>query len=149
MGLFDWIKRKRKNRYIMEWSRKYHTGITEIDVQHEKLFSMYNDLVHALFRGESMERLGSILDRLLKYVVVHFTAEEKYMERYGYPELEEHRAIHRSLMEKTYQLHKDFEAGRPVLTEDLLVFLKEWITEHILKTDLKYKDFLGRRVQRI
>jgi hemerythrin len=142
MGLFDWIFKKKRDDLSLKWQKSYSVGIIDIDAQHKKLFSFYDDLVDAIYKGETNENLGKCLDGLLNYVVVHFDTEEAYMSKLGYPEYEKHKAEHKALREKTYYLHKDYSEGKPVLTLELLDFFRKWISQHVLTTDKKYQPFL-------
>ena len=142
MGLFDWIFKKKKVDLKLDWREKYETGIIEIDAQHKNLFGLYNGFVDLIYSGGSLEKLQKGLDGLLEYVVLHFNTEEAYMMKYSFDGFEEHKSEHKALREKTYYLHKDFANGKPVLTMDVLLFLKSWISNHVLVCDMKYKDFL-------
>lgn len=146
MGLFNWIFKKKKDDLSLHWSDKYRTGVLEIDVQHENLFGLYNALVDAVYKGAGLLVLQHCLDDLFEYVIVHFTTEEAYMERFQYPDLAAHKAAHKILREKTYYLHKDFTAGKPVLTMEVLLFVKEWIHTHVLNMDMQYKPYLVGKI---
>jgi len=146
MGIFSWLFKRKQKEHLLEWQDKYRVGITEIDIQHQRLFGLYNDLVAALYRGEGIETLGGTLDELLRYVVVHFRTEENYFDRYRYPAAAEHKGLHQDLMKKTYHVHKEFTEGKPVLTEDVLIFLRNWVSEHIFGEDHKYRSFLIKKI---
>lgn len=142
MGLFDWIFRKKKDDLSLTWSDKYRIGVLEIDVQHENLFKLYNALVDAVYKGEGIKVLQKCLDDLFDYVIVHFTTGEAYMEKCHYPGIADHKAAHKVLREKTYYIHKDFTDGKPVLTMEGLLFVKDWIHNHVLGVDMQYKPYL-------
>jgi hemerythrin len=146
MGFFDWIFKKDKNELHLEWDKKYQTGIIEIDAQHKKLFGLYNSLVSAIYEGQSDIHLQNSLKELIDYAMMHFRIEESYMQKYEYPEFEEHKQEHRKLREQTYFLAKDFEQGKPVLTMDLLDFLKKWLSNHVMVSDMKYKKYLWKKL---
>ena len=38
------------------------------------------------------------------------------------------------------------ESGQSVLTNEVLDFLQDWVTNHILKTDRQYTEFLTGKV---
>ncbi len=95
-------------------------GIIEIDAQHRRLFQIYNNLIEAMYQGVGVKELGNALNDLLEYSVVHFMTEENYMEKYRYPELENHRAIHKEFRDRFYKLHKDFHEGKPVITAEVV-----------------------------
>jgi hemerythrin len=146
MGLFDWIFKRKKEDLHLEWEEKYFTGIIEIDAQHRNLFSLYNSLVSAIYKGEGLVLLKQSLAELLDYAVMHFATEEAYLKKYSYPAFTQHEKEHKELREKTYFLCKDFEAGKPVLTIDLLDFLKKWLQHHVIVVDMEYRDFLRSKL---
>ncbi len=148
MGVFDWIFKRKKEKLHLGWKDVYSVGIIEIDVQHKNLFKLYNDLVDAIYRGEGIKSLQKSLNSLVEYVFMHFNIEEGYMQKYSYPGYEAHKAEHKKLREKVYYIHKDFTEGKPVLTMDVIIFLRDWISDHILGVDMKYKTHMKERIPR-
>ncbi len=72
----------------------------------------------------------------------HFTAEEKMMEESGYPYLLEHKELHDNLITKLNDISETANMGRDIDMKKLRVFVFEWLTEHILKQDKNYMDYL-------
>jgi hemerythrin-like metal-binding protein len=129
---------------MFEWNNSYSVGITSIDAQHQNLFAMGRELHTAMSNGQGKASLAKILDRLVQYTSVHFAHEERLMRLADYPELAEHTAEHALLTKKVAQFQKDFEAGRAVMTVQLLQFLKDWLHHHINGSDQKYTPHLKR-----
>lgn len=144
MGLFDWIFKRKKSELFIEWDDKYKVNIIEIDAQHKRLFAIYNNLIDAMYQGVGVKELGTALNELLDYTIVHFMTEEGYMEKYRYPELESHRAAHKAFRERVYNLHKDFSEGKPVLTAEVVEYLRDWLKQHVLNVDQRYAPYLKR-----
>lgn len=144
MGLFDWIFKRKKSEFYIEWDDKYKVNIIEIDAQHKRLFAIYNNLVDAMYQGVGVKELRNALNDLLEYAVVHFMTEEGYMEKYRYPELESHKAAHKDFRNKFYTLHKEFSEGKPVLTAEVVEYLRDWLKQHVLNVDQKYAPYLKR-----
>lgn len=142
MGLFDWILKRKKEDMTIEWSEKYSVGIIELDAQHRKLFLLYNDLIYAMYKGVGYQELESALNELLDYTINHFMTEENYLKKYGYPELEPHMIAHRDFRNLIYNLNKDFHEKKPVLTMEVIDYVKKWLNEHVLGVDQRYKKFL-------
>lgn len=127
------------------WSDKYSVNIKEIDNQHKRLVDMLNALHEAMKAGKGNEVVGKTLTELIQYVGTHFAAEEKLMATHSYPEYNAHKAEHAKLTQKTAELQKSFQQGAPVLTVEVLNFLKDWLQNHILGTDKKYGPFLNSK----
>ena len=127
------------------WNEKYSVHIREIDEQHKKLVALINELFEAMKAGQDHEALGKVIAVLLTYAKSHFATEERLMRDYGYPEYLVHKQVHDSLSKKVLDLNAEYQAGKPVLTVQLMNFLKDWLINHILGTDKKYSAFLNSK----
>ena len=127
---------------LIEWKESYSVNVTEIDNEHKKLIELINNLHEAMMSGKSKEVMGKILDELIQYTLYHFATEEKFFDKYNYPESEIHKKQHADLVEQVAALQKKFKGGERVLTIDVLNFLKDWLNDHIIGSDIKYAHFL-------
>ena len=127
---------------FLEWDNSFSVKIPSIDKQHQKLIGMINELMDAMKEGKGNNVLGDIIGKLADYTVVHFTTEEKYFDRYGFPGTEEHKKEHQEFVTKVLDFKQGFEAGKIGLSIKIMHFLKDWLKDHILGTDQKYSDFL-------
>jgi hemerythrin len=128
---------------LMQWTDKLAVGVRECDEQHKKLVAMVNDLHDAMVSGKGKDVTGKILGDLIGYCGTHFGMEERLFKTHGYPEFTAHKKEHDDLTQKALALKKDFEAGKPVVTMELMTFLKNWLINHIMGTDKKYGPFLN------
>jgi hemerythrin len=124
------------------WEDRYKLGHEPIDRQHERLVKLVNVLYEAMYAGEGRAVLAETLDGLLAYAATHFEAEERLMARIGYPDLPEHRRVHRRMAAHVEELKAKFDAGDLSSPVQISNFLKKWLTRHILGTDHKLKPFL-------
>ena len=129
---------------FFEWSENYNLGIVDIDNQHKKLVLMINDLHDAMKSGKAADILGTLLAGLRNYNMTHFTNEEKYMMRFRYPKYAEHKGEHEVFIEKISEFQKRFASGNAAITVELMNFLKDWLTKHILGTDKEYVPFFAQ-----
>ncbi|KPL76552.1 hemerythrin [Ornatilinea apprima] len=127
---------------IMKWMDEYSVQVAELDQQHQKLIELINLLHDEMRQGKGRESLGRILDQLIEYTRVHFTTEEDWMARAGYAGLAAHREEHRALTRQVEELQDQHRAGSRTLSLEVMVFLKDWLVNHIQKTDQKYSDVL-------
>ncbi|MGE5351229.1 MAG: bacteriohemerythrin, partial [Acidobacteriota bacterium] len=123
---------------FITWNSKLSVGISEIDNQHMKLVGYINDLHDAMKIGKAKDKMAEILQNLVNYTIHHFTLEEKYMSQASYPGLLSHRKEHADFIKKVSDFQKTFNNGSAFVSIDVLNFLREWITHHILETDQKY-----------
>ncbi len=130
---------------FLSWSDQYLVHIAEIDTQHKKLFDMVNEMHDSMRAGKGNEVMGKILKGLTDYVKTHFATEERLMSVNNYPDLAKHKQEHDKLTQAALALYNDFVAGKPVVTFELMTFLKKWLSDHIMGTDKKYGPFLNSK----
>ena len=129
---------------FLVWTQDYATGVRTIDGDHQVLFAMVNALHAVVRRGDRPNNLASLFRRLNHYVDGHFQREEQLMARADYPGLAAHRERHRELAAKLNDMLADYEAAPADYdAAALLAFLKDWLTEHVLKSDMDYVPYVA------
>jgi hemerythrin len=123
---------------LMTWNDDLSVKVKEIDDQHKKLIGLVNNLHDAMKSGQGKLVLEPTLQELASYTVYHFQTEEKYMQKFNYPGYLAHKMKHDAFVKKVSDFQKDYHAGRLGLSLDLMNFLKEWVTTHIMDTDHQY-----------
>ena len=127
---------------IIEWKEDYLVGVQQIDLHHQHLFALLNATYDAFVNKDPAERLNSLFDELIDYATYHFFTEEELMRKIRYPELEKQRKEHGVFSEKVVGIQKDYQAGRKGISLEILSFLQEWLTVHILQADREIGRFL-------
>ena len=128
---------------MLVWTPKYSVNIREIDQQHQRLFTLLNELYDAMQEGRGRKIVGNVLDRLIDYTAYHFDTEEALFREHGYAEAPVHRAEHTALTQRAKTLKRRFDAGEVQVTSETLRFLGEWLNGHIMGSDMKYVAFLN------
>ena len=131
---------------IITWGPKLTTSITDIDDQHRELVRLVNLLHKAMRRQKGVAEVGNILKELTEYTVFHFGFEEKLFDKFGYEDTIAHKKIHEDLVAEVSAFGKAFKAGKAGVTMDLMDFLKDWLKNHIMKTDMAYVPFLKEKL---
>lgn len=126
------------------WMDNLSVNDDSIDSQHKQLIAKINELLEATSKGKGKEMVSPIIDFLGKYVLEHFSFEEKYMSEHNYPNLVEHRKIHQDFIKKFIEFKgKIAKLGVSAsLTIEVQHFLGEWLIQHIAKEDHKYADYI-------
>lgn len=124
------------------WGSVLSVEVDEIDEDHRKLLDLFNMLNHALADGESPEYLAAILEELISCTIWHFSHEERLMVKYGYDEIDEHKEIHRELIKGARELEQNSVQVGKAISDDDIVFLERWLTEHILTDDMRLGAYL-------
>jgi len=130
---------------LITWSDNYSVNINEIDKQHQKLVGLVNSLHDGMKVGKGKELLGGILNELVNYTAFHFGCEEKLFDQYLYPETKTHKREHSDLVEQVMTYKKSYESGNSILSMEIMNFLKDWLTNHIVGSDKKYSTFLNSK----
>ena len=104
---------------------------------------MINALNDAMLTNSSNELLGKIFTGLAAYTQKHFTYEENMFAEYGYTDSEEHKRQHNELIAQVIELKQNFiENPQATMSAQLMLFLKRWLTNHIMRTDKDHAEFL-------
>lgn len=128
---------------LMAWSEAYGVGNALLDSDHRILIDLLNQLDDAVDTGQSREVVGTVVNVLVEYTEHHFRREEAIMRAADFPGLAQHESEHRSLEGRVRDLRDRWAAGdRGVLGEEVLTFLKKWLTEHILGADKSYRPWI-------
>jgi hemerythrin len=130
---------------LIQWDNIFSVHIKEIDEQHKKLVHLINSLYDAMKAGQGKDVLHHILAELIDYTKNHFSKEEKMMSQYAYPAAALHKIEHDKFTKKVMTMQKDLEQGNAVLSMDVLQFLKDWLLQHIQKTDKQYSPYLNNK----
>jgi len=135
----------RKDIVLVKWTEDLSVKVHSMDNDHRALVGLINQLASA-------EKIGnrrvaeSVLDELLNYAIDHFDREEQFMQKSGYPfhELVKHKLQHASFSETVQDIRWQYLHGlRPKINQEILFFLRDWLSKHILIEDMKYADTVG------
>lgn len=125
------------------WSEEYSVHLQVIDADHKDLVDTVNSLHEAIKNGGTRTRIGQIINDLVQYVDVHFSREEAMMEKYSYPDIAQHKRIHRHLTRTVHAIRVIFNnEPKNIDPNKLLQFLKEWLIHHILDEDTRYAPYI-------
>jgi len=134
----------------LKWDEYYKTGIEKIDAQHQKLF----ELITRVEQLKSPENKGDndalieILVKLNLYAIYHFETEENMLEENQYPASIDHKVEHRAFIEYIEIFSRNsLQQKKEATIESLSVFLKKWITNHIVTSDFDYKDYYKSEIE--
>jgi hemerythrin-like metal-binding protein len=136
------------NMIFFQWNESLSVGIEKIDMQHKKLISLINDLYQAMTSGKGKEELDKIFKELFDYVKTHFFDEEKLMFVHHYEGYEAHKREHQKFSEQLKKYKEKFDKGDRKIAIEVSDFLKEWLVNHIMKTDQQYAPYLKERIRK-
>jgi len=139
--------------FYFQWQESYLTHIDELDAQHQKLVglinNLYTDLLNCPEDAQKQACVVKTLDELVDYSCYHFAAEEKLMLEHDYPEYAQHKQEHESFKQKVTQLMKAQTEVTSALPFPVVVFLRDWLASHVIRTDQRYGPYLKARMPQV
>ena len=136
---------------MITWSEKLSVGIPAIDLEHQKLVALLNELHDAMKVGKGAAVVERVLRSLVEYTKTHFANEEMLMVQRKYPGYAPHKAEHDQLTQQALALLQSVQDGGGVVarlldhhpvTLETMGFLSDWLTKHICDSDQKYSPYL-------
>ncbi len=132
-------------REKLVWKQDYSVHVPALDAQHKTLM-----MINKLSEEECDHALVSwAFEELAVYVKEHFSEEEKRLEKAGYADLAAHKKEHRAFEQWLSAVRQTYAIGvtTPVLlSESVHAFLRDWLVNHILGSDMRYRDLLAEDV---
>ena len=127
---------------FMTFTSSLSVGYNAIDEQHIRWIDLINAVYSSLSSGSSKEKLGKVLKDLVDYTVWHFGFENKMMTEYNYPDKESHMKLHKDFIAEIKKLESRYDAGEDIMGVNVLEFLKDWLSDHIMKIDTRLGAYL-------
>jgi len=124
----------------MEWKDEYSVGILEIDNQHKLLLRSFSVIEESLKLNQGWSTTHYAIDELIQLARMHFAFEETLMRMYGYPGLDVHQREHQHFFAKLDDIER-LSLEKHVEME-MVDFLREWVTTHILGSDQGYAKYI-------
>ena len=133
------------------WRKQISTGNDIIDQNHKYLICLFNSIELALSTPEALKYLPVYVDQLFEYTKEHFDREEKIQLKIDYPGYMEHKLQHQDILDHLEKVNDELqqlvnekdeeatnEALKSQLDKDILKLAREWIIDHLIKTDKKW-----------
>jgi hemerythrin-like metal-binding protein len=124
------------------WKDSYSVGVPLLDTHHKGLIALINQLGEA---SADSARIGWVFGELEAYTKDHFAAEEAMLKRAGYGDLKQHRREHHAFEQWLSAVRQTYATGvasPATLADSVNAFLRDWLVNHILSSDMAYRDVL-------
>lgn len=125
---------------LPKWCDKYSIHNKAIDEQHKKLFELAANAEMISDKPIHKGQVKFLLADFFNYMKEHFSDEEKYMAKIGYPDLVNHQKIHKNIIQSMIELIQNIKSTND-LKEKLNIIASKWLLEHILKEDMKIEQW--------
>jgi len=107
-----------------------------------------NNLQAAFKVGKAHQIINGIISQLGDYALEHLSYEEEYMKKHNYPGLASHKKIHQEYLKRYAEFKTEINKKSILplkLTFEVREFLEQWWTNHILKVDHLYYEFVRNK----
>ncbi len=123
---------------LLQWHDSFNVGVNLVDQQHQKLFSLINELI---VKTEQQKNIEKVLDDLMDYTDYHFKTEEKFFKTH--PGFKKHHHIHQEFTDKVSGFVSAFKLGNTDFKPAIVDFFVDWSKSHVLHTDKVYFQEMG------
>lgn len=125
-----------------EWKERYKLNVGEVDKQHIKLFEI-GARVYDLARLDDVydryDEIMEVIHELLEYTQYHFNYEESFMKKHDFDQLPQHVKQHKYFVAKVKSLlTREIDDEQKETLQDIVEFLSQWVSSHIMIEDRKY-----------
>ena len=123
------------------WEPEYSINDLEIDKEHQNLFSIAKtalDINSKHNDNEEKIELKDIISKLFTSVKIHFEHEQEYMEKINYPQLQNHKKLHKNMLDTSTKLVNELcDLNSQEIEVLLFEFIDEYFIQHIKTEDKK------------
>ncbi|MDP3997337.1 MAG: bacteriohemerythrin [Candidatus Andersenbacteria bacterium] len=130
------------------WDKSHEIGIKVIDGQHEQFFKIMNKILTLSAKKKTSRReLEAIIFQLSGYALFHFSVEEGYFGKSGYPGTKAHKLAHQMYRDKVTELMdkiKNPKTDLDKLAAEIATFSIRWLARHTLQEDKRYAEWAKR-----
>jgi len=131
---------------FFKWRDTFKLDIPEIDAQHKKLFEIGSRLYEIISLKDNYDHydeIMQIIDELRNYAKYHFGYEEELMRKKNFEGYDEHKIEHDFFIKKIARINiVDIEEDQEKVMLEMVTFIADWISGHILQTDKNYREIL-------
>lgn len=129
----------------IEWRREWESGNREIDDHHKVLLELGNALIHMGLSGTDQEKMLIQLHLLINHMKKHFSYEEELLKIANYPNYEQHKEIHKELLEETLKLRESYFKGELKASAFFSFLIDKVIVGHMLQDDIQAFPYLSKK----
>ena len=128
-----------KETTVLDWNDVYSIGHETIDQEHQKLFELAKDVTNC---NDNKEDIMSSIKELIKYTKFHFANEELYMKSINFIFLDEHKKLHKILIQQINDLVKNINnLSTSEIKTQLSTLININVVKHILIEDKRVHHY--------
>ncbi|WP_024955176.1 bacteriohemerythrin [Sulfurospirillum arcachonense] len=134
----QWVRTHKIPEFSFCWHNSYSIHNALIDAEHQELFQIASEVFKQVPQALRMEKIKITLHKLFEYFEKHFKNEEIYMESIKFDMINEHKDIHKKIIENlTIFMQKVPTLQINEIEDELKEFINTSLVNHILEEDKK------------
>lgn len=122
---------------LINFGKDYEIGIKSVDKQHKDIIDTINYLYN--IRTHEKKEILEYFNTLIKQLKTHFESEENLMKEKKVVHFISHKLEHDRAYSKYADYYNSYKAGKEEFDPEILVSLKNWIENHMVRKDMKLK----------
>ncbi len=123
-----------------EWNDKHSVNVPINNNGFNEFIKIIEHAVIAIQHSNDPEKVSDILYEMTMYTQKHFETEDRCMRRFEYAEYELHKKEHSGFIKKTVDYCSMAMRGNYDFIDDLLEYLRQWLTNHVKGSDKRFMD---------
>jgi hemerythrin-like metal-binding protein len=129
---------------LCKFTKKWSVSVRQFDSDHSKIFDYINE-IHAMIKtGSDIGSLAKLAEEFAVFTTEHFAREEEKFKSTKYSEYDAHRVIHQKLLATVGEIVNKLKARESVNLIEALIFLKNWLFDHIYCVDKRYSSHMNK-----
>ncbi|GFE61199.1 bacteriohemerythrin [Geobacter sp. AOG2] len=126
---------------LIKWDNSLSLKVNVLDEHHRHLVGLLNKSYNAIQLNDK-HIIELILGELFDYAKYHFGTEEHLMHENDFPSLLSHEKDHNYFFYQIDELQSKLRSGESLYNVQIVVFLRDWLVNHILVKDRALADYL-------
>jgi len=127
------------------WTDEYSVGVQELDKQHQRLIGSINALSDLVNNDEIVTLESEPYNVLIWFAREHLHYEEFLLKKHSYPLTVQHKKQHEFYLDGLDALTEPIKKTGGVPAKVCYDFACDWLIQHILVEDMKYKPFFEEK----
>ena len=128
----------------IEWRTEMTVDNGIIDDDHKFLIKTINTFETVINKKMDYLIVNKGLKLLKHYTIVHFQREEELQLHAQYLYYDAHIKEHKDLIKKLDTIIIKYEKNETINSKFIMEFLKDWLIEHIINSDLRMKPYVSK-----
>jgi hemerythrin len=125
---------------LIDLGKEQEIGIQLIDAQHREIVNTINHLYE--IKDHEKKEILETFDSLVEKLKIHFDSEENLMKENNVVRFISHKLEHDRAYSKYADYYNHIKSTKNDFDPEILISLKNWIENHIVKKDMKLKSLV-------